>query len=368
MPNQNFQNDPDLIDLLRLYSISGIGSARMRSLLSAFGKPGDVLRAPVQHLIRVTGITRTTAEKIKTRIDDEYLQRQIDYLISNQIDVIPAWYDSYPELLKKIYDPPVVLFVRGKLPAQNQKAIAVVGTRSPSEYGKNITIRLTTDLARAGITIISGLARGVDTVAHRTALQNGACTVAVLGSGHDMLYPRENTNLADQIVASGAVISEFPPGTIPDPGNFPRRNRIVSGLSLGVLVTEAGLKSGAIITAFEALEQNREVFAVPGPISSPKSAGTNRLIKEGAKLVQDIGDIVNELGSSLNMEMVSAGPQPDLAVDEKHIYDLLSDDPVHIDQLTRRAERMTSEVLSVLLTLELMGLVRQLSGKMFVRI
>ena len=368
MSSQKNLNEPQLVDLLRLYSIRGIGSVRLRNLMAVFGDPANVLRAPIQRLISVQGIEKSTAFRIKSGVDEKYVQRQLTYLAENHIQVLHIWDKSYPESLKRIFDPPSVLFVKGEIRKDDQMAIAVVGTRYPTIYGTSLTAKITADLAKSGITIISGLARGVDTVAHRTALENGARTIAVLGSGHDIIYPGENKKLSEQIAEHGAVISEFPPGTFPDPGNFPRRNRIVSGLSVGVLVTEAGPKSGAIITAFEALEQNREVFAVPGPVNSKNSIGTNRLIKEGAKLVQDVSDIINELESGLNLKMTIASAIPDLAEDERRIYDLVTDAPVHIDQLTLNADKMTSEVLSVLLTLELMGLVKQLSGKMFIRI
>ena len=359
-------NEKDIIDLLRLYSIPGIGSSRFRKLLNVFGKPEYVLNAGIQKLITVPGIEKSTALKIKQGVDDSVISQNLDFIRMHDIKILPVWDPNYPDILKKIYDPPSVLFVRGKLQTKDNLTLAVVGTRNPGTYGRMVTERITTDLAKNGFTIISGLARGIDTIAHQTALNCGGKTIAVLGSGMDILYPPENSRLADAITESGAVISEYPLGTIPDPGNFPRRNRIVSGLSLGVLVTEAGIKSGALLTAYEALEQNREVFAIPGPIHSMNSAGTNRLIKEGAKLVQGTEDILQELDSKIEFKKPNRIPK-NLKKIEQEIYNILDVVPLHIDQLAIKCNRSTSEVLGILLTLELMGIVRQMSGKMFIR-
>jgi len=360
-------NDKDIVDLLRLYSIPGIGSSRFRKLLNVLGTPKNVLSAGIQRLISVPGIEKSTALRIKNGVDESTISQHFKYLKKHHINVIPVWDPGYPEILKKIYDPPSVLFIAGTINKQDDQSLAVVGTRDPSVYGRNVTEMITKELIRNGFTIISGLARGVDTMAHQTAIKNGGRTIAVLGSGMDILYPPENKRLANQISKAGAVISEYPLGTIPDPGNFPRRNRIVSGLSLGVLVTEAGQKSGALLTAYEALEQNREVFAIPGQITSQNSLGTNRLIKEGAKLVQNADDILHELDSKIKVKKKDMEPPPDLNEKEKEIYGFLSTDPLHIDQLAIECNRSTSEVLAVLLTLELMGVVRQMSGKMFIK-
>ncbi|MCK4753917.1 MAG: DNA-processing protein DprA, partial [Calditrichia bacterium] len=291
------------------------------------------------------------------------------YLKNNGIKVLTYWDNIYPARLKKIYDAPVILFYIGDISVLKTDAIGVVGTRNPSEYGKMVTEKICHDLVKYNLTIVSGLARGIDTVAHRTVVKNGGKTVAVLGCGLDQIYPPENKNLAKHIIENGVIISEYRIGTIPDPVNFPKRNRIISGLSLGVLVSEAGEKSGALITAFQALDQNREVFAIPGPISSRKSIGTNQLIKQGAKLVQETDDIIQELESQLgNVESVEQQTETILKGFENTLYGMLSQEPVHIDLLARQSERTTSEVLSVLLTLELLGVVKQLSGKMFVRI
>jgi DNA processing protein len=231
-----------------------------------------------------------------------------------------------------------------------------------------VTEKFCHKLVTEGFTIVSGLARGIDTIAHRTVLDNGGKTIAVLGSGFNYFYPPENKQLGDRISEQGVVISEYPLDTIPDPVNFPRRNRIISGLSMGILVTEAGRSSGSLITAYQALEQNREVFAVPGPITSPKSAGANHLIKEGAILVQDYEDILRELESQFESRQATIqDAEVHLSEIEKSVFEALSMDPLHIDHLAYKIEKSASEVLSILLTLELMGLVKQLSGKMFIR-
>jgi len=357
-----------LESLLRLYSISGIGPGRMRVLLSAFESPTAVLDAPIQQLLRIQGIESKTAKKIKNEVNEKFVEEQLKQIEKHNVDIISYWEVDYPACLKKIYDPPAFLFIKGKIIPDDELAIGIVGTRVASQYGKNVTEQFTRDLIELKFTIVSGLARGVDTVAHRQAINSGGRTLAVLGSGIDKIYPPENNKLAEQISNSGAIISEYPFGTNPDGGNFPRRNRIISGLSLGVLITEAGAKSGALITAFQALEQNREVFAVPGPIHSGKSMGSNQLIKEGAKLVQGVQDILLELEGQIEKKIDKPKrKQPKLNGLEKKVYELISDDPVHVDNLAMKTGKSLPETLTVLLTLELLGLVKQLSGKMFVQ-
>jgi DNA processing protein len=359
----------DLEALIRLYIGPGVGSYRFRILISAFGSPEAVLRAPVQHLMRIQGIDQATARKIKTGIEPSIFSNQMRLIKKHDVDVISFWDNSYPDILKKIYDPPGLLFVKGALNSKDEKAIGIVGTRVPSQYGRMVTEQFCKDLTSHGLTIISGLARGIDTIAHDAALKEKGRTIAVLGCGIDRLYPPENKKLADRIAQNGAVISEYPMGTLPEARNFPKRNRIISGLSLGVLIVEAGKKSGALITAFQALEQNREVFAIPGPINSGKSIGANQLIKEGAKLVQGAFDIIQELSGVLKTSgyTVSSQSIPKLDIGEQLVYDILSGMPMHVDQIARQADKSVPEILSILLTLELYGLVKQLSGKMFLK-
>ena len=300
------------------------------------------------------------------------------------MEIVTILDEDYPELLRQIHDPPPFLYVRGELLPEDQKALAIVGSRQCSEYGRAVARRISQELARRGFTIVSGLARGIDGAAHEGALSVGGRTLGVLGCGVDVAYPLEHLSLKEAISKQGAVISEFPLATAPVPENFPRRNRVISGLCLGVIVVEAADQSGALITATSALEQGREVFAVPGPIGSKTSVGTHRLIKQGAKLIEGVEDILEEIsgqlqpsGPSRSVSTVSAGP-PDrqagpprwsgLNPEEQMIYELLSHEPRHVDDLTVQAGRASSEMAGLLLQLELKGAARQLAGHMYIRV
>ena len=359
-------------DLLRLSAIPGIGANRMRVLISRFGTSTAVLEAPARELIKVEGIDKKLASNIAhQKITEDFLDDQLSRL--NKVDgrIVTIWDDEYPEYLRKIYDPPALLFVAGTIEKRDRFSIAIVGTRRPSAYGSTVTERFAGALAELGITIVSGLARGVDTVAHRTALQSDGRTLAVIGSGLDYIYPPENRRLATRIEQCGAIISEFFMGTKPDPGNFPRRNRIISGISLGTLVTETAENGGAMITASAALDQNRELFAVPGNITEKNSVGTNLLIRDGqAKLVHSIDDIIAELAVQLKPLVASpaAKPLPQLTIFEQNVYDRLDDTPIHIDEIIERTGFSPSDTLVHLLGLEFKGMVRQLAGKYFVRL
>ncbi|MBL7157109.1 MAG: DNA-protecting protein DprA [Candidatus Omnitrophica bacterium] len=275
---------------------------------------------------------------------------------------------EYPENLKNIFNPPRKLYVNGNILPQDKEAIAIVGTRRATYYGLEQCERLAYDLAIKGITVISGMARGIDTAAHRGALKGGARTIAVLGSGHNHIYPPENKKLYDKITENGAVISEFPPDTPPFKTNFPKRNRIISGMSKGVVVVEAPRRSGALITADFALEQGREVFAMPGNISSTRSNGTNRLIKEGAKLVENFQDILDELSYVINIKDVTSDEISPMASYEKIIFEILSDKPKRIDEIYEKTDLPTGKVSEALLKLELKKLIRMLPGENFVRL
>jgi DNA processing protein len=284
---------------------------------------------------------------------------------------------DYPPLLRWIAEPPPVLYVRGSLQPAHEFAVAVVGSRKPSPYGKMVAHRLSTALAQQGYTVISGLARGIDRVAHESTLQAGGQTLAVLGSGMNVIYPPENRRLFEQICGNGAVMSEFPFNTKPDRWNFPRRNRIISGLALGTLVVEATIRSGSLHTARHALEQGREVFAVPGRIDAPGSQGTNQLIKQGAKLVETLDDIVEEFPEIVrrsvqryrNPENGMMPPQAavDLSAQEAQVLALIPSEETHVDAIIQTSQLPAHVVMSILVTLELRGLVRQFPGKLFVR-
>ena len=314
------------------------------------------------------GIDEKTARSIRHDVNREFADEQLRRVAKQDVRIVTYWDATYPEMLKKIYDPPILLYAKGAF-LEEANNIAVVGTRSPSEYGRGVAGRLSEGLARRGMTVVSGMARGIDTLAHRGALRGGGRTVAVLGCGLDVVYPPENKKLYEQVAASGAIISEFAMGAEPAGVHFPRRNRIISGLSLGTVVVEAGERSGALITAYMALDQGREVFAVPGSIQSPKSRGTHRLIKEGAKLVEGIEDILAEMpqwrdgGETEEKRNISAT----LSGQEKDVWEVLSDEPRHIDEIAAKANVTSSEALALLLSLELKNCVRQLSGMRFVR-
>lgn len=358
----------DVENLLNLSAVSGVGSGRLRALIGRFKEPARVFKASISALSQVDGIDRKIAEQIRLFSDFAYGKQQLGILERINSRVVTFWDKEYPDILKRIYDPPAILFVKGRIEKQDANAIAIVGSRGLSDYGKMVTESITRGLSQYGITIISGLARGVDTVAHWSALHCQGRTIAVLGNGLDKIYPPENRGLAERIVENGALVTEFPCGVGPDAVNFPRRNRIIAGLSLGTVVTEAGIKSGALITAHMAVESNRDVFAVPGHINSKKSEGCHRLIKEGAQLVTSADEIIDELLPQLKNDNDKHGtaPKVQLSSDEEGIMAHLSAEPIHIDVLARKIGKSTSAVLTVLLMLEMKDCVRQLPGKYFV--
>jgi len=366
-------------DLFVLSQIPNIGSNRLRALVSHFGDSSEVFRAPVKEIATIAGFSRKLAVTVARFTGSaqhteakRYAERQLSLLNAAEGRMLLFWDQHYPEPLKKIYDPPPFLFVCGEVTDDDKYAIAIVGTRSPSEYGSSMAERFSQEFARLGITVVSGLARGVDTVAHSTALRNGGRTLSVIGSGLDVMYPPENKPLFERISGRGAIISEYSMGAKPDAVNFPRRNRIISGLSLGTLVIETDLNGGAMITANTALDQNREVFALPGLITSKRSRGCHALIKDGrAKLVESVEDILAELAAKLRpllkQSLKEESPPVELSLFEKKIYDSLGEEALHIDLLAERSGATTADALVHLLGLEFKGLVKQLPGKLFVR-
>jgi len=356
--------------LLQLTTVPGIGPTRIRALVAHFQSAHAVLSASLAELCQVSGIDRTLAENILHNRDTAFAEGQLETVARRNERMVTYWDGDYPTLLKKIPDPPVLLYLHGNLTTQDQNALAIVGTRAPTQYGKMVAEKLAAELSSRGFTIVSGLARGIDTIAHRTTSKNGGRTLAVLGSGLDVIYPAENKKLAEEIAAQGAVLSEYAYGAKPDAVNFPRRNRIISGLTLGVIVVEAGLESGAMITANFAVEHNREVFAVPGSIFSIKSAGPHQLIREGAKLVHNVEDVLEELTAQLELfgrTQVEARSAPELEAKSMRVYQLLSHEGLHIDELIRKSGLPSSEVMAILLDLEFKNLLKQLPGKFFVK-
>lgn len=364
----------DLQNLLALAAVKNVGPSRLRKLIQIFGTPADVFKAKLSELVRVSGVSENTAREIKANRHQEEAAQELQNIKKHNVEVVTIWDENFPPLLKNIYDPPVILYYCGTLEQNDRYAIGIVGARRPTAYGLTTAETLAKELASRGITIVSGLAVGIDSSAHRGTLQGGGRTIAVLGSGLDRLYPPESKPLARKIVKQGAVVSEFPLGTKPEAGNFPRRNRIISGLSLGVVIIEAAQKSGALITAEFATEQGREVFVVPGNITSTKHVGSHQLIKQGAKLVQSVDDILEEITPHLldiqtqKKSVPVQHPHIKFSKDEEKIMNTLSSEPVHIDKICLESGFPPQQTLAILLMLELNGVVKALEGKRYIKI
>ena len=357
-------------ELLSLCAVPEVGPITARRLIRKFGSPIAALRAPEGELTEVPRVGPKTARKIKALYTDrERLRAQVLRLIEEEgVNVVTEDSDKYPEVLRQgADDAPLVLYMRGEVIPDDKFSIAVVGSRKATPYGLGVAEALGRELAETGFTVVSGLARGIDSASHRCALGAGGRSIGVMGSGIDVPYPAENKGLIGAMSRSGCVMSEFAPGTPPERMNFPRRNRLISGLSLGVIVVEADISSGALITADFALEQGREVFAVPGNINSPSSRGTNELIKRGARPVTGVDDIVAELAPVLKGFIKKHKKQLDIDMtrDEKALCDIMSPEPMHIDAISRKYEQPLPKVMTVLLGLELKGVVKQTVGKRF---
>ncbi|MBI5586602.1 MAG: DNA-protecting protein DprA [Deltaproteobacteria bacterium] len=354
---------------LALSRIAGVGPVLYRRLIERFQSPEQVFQAGLPALLSAPGLGEKTARAIARAKRDESVEQEIEALDRLGARLLTLQDPDYPPLLAGIYDPPPVLYCLGQGSFRDRHLIAMVGSRNASDYGRKITERLAYSLAQAGVTVVSGLARGIDTAAHQGALIAKGCTVAVLGSGLDVIYPPENHRLVEQIAEAGLVCSEFPLGALPERPHFPVRNRIISGLSLGVVIVEATQHSGSLITARLALEQGREVFAVPGSVESFKSSGTHGLIKQGAKLVEHAQDILDEIPRDFSPPHPGeATPAPvRLSEDQRRIWDLLADGPRQIDEVARETGLAVGLLLSQLLELELKGVVKQLPGKFFER-
>jgi len=347
-----------------------LGGVALQGLLVTFGSATKVWEASAPALQAVSGIGPAVAQALRRFPREKALREDQARVARAGVHVI-VWGDpEYPRRLQEIASAPPVLYLRGALAPGDDIALAMVGARHATAYGETVARELASELARRGLCIISGLARGIDAAAHRGALDAGGRTLAVLGSGLDQIYPGEHKDLAREVAAHGAVLTEFPLGTPPVRLNFPRRNRIISGLGLGVVVVEAGVDSGALITAHHALEQGREVFAVPGRVHARYSEGCNRLIKAGAKLVETWEDVLSEIAPQVRRSRprrAAAPPPPTLTPAEQQVYDILREGPLHIDALIVRASLPGGRAASALLSLEMKGLVRQLSGKVFER-
>jgi DNA processing protein len=372
-----------LLEWLAISLTPGLGPTRARKLVEHFGSPGAVFQASLTEL-ESTGIQVVSAQSLATGKSAALAREEIAQAAAADIAMLSMDDPSYPPRLKEIYDPPLILRVRGNPEVLTKPGVAMVGTRHPTPYGSGMAERLACDLAAQGLVIISGMARGIDTASHRGAISAKGETVAVFGTGVDVIYPKENSRLSEQILAlGGALISEFPLGTFAAPQNFPIRNRIISGMSVGVLVVEAAEYSGTRITARCALEQNRDVFAVPGNVTNKNSWGPNTLIKQGAKLVATWEDVWEDLPPEVRLALTppaspesqgassaSLFPDEGLPPHEKRILSLLkADESTHIDEIVERLENdlSSSEIFAALFELELAGKIRQMPGKNFVK-
>ena len=361
--------------LIILNLLPGLGPVGIGNLIDKLGEPRAILETSERELRQISGLRKSVLESIIHWEKIVDIERELALIKEKGIRIITIIDDEYPFYLKNIHSPPTVLYIKTSSPFEVIPSIAIVGTRKASPYGEKITKELSMELSMRGFIIVSGMARGIDSIAHKAALDAGGRTVAVLGCGVDVVYPKENEELAEQIQEQGAIISEFGMGTSPSRENFPRRNRIISGLCLGVVVTEASARSGSLITTRFALEQGREVFSVPGKINAQNSEGVNGLIKHGAKLVQNVEDILSELQPTMHTNKITSKKTREnvtlkpasLSPEEKKIYDTLSDEPIHIDKIMDKTQFSIGAMSQILLTLELKKIIKQIPGKMFIR-
>ncbi len=377
-------NSTDIEKWLKLKGAAGIGSVTFARLLKHFGSADRILGASVAELTKIDGIGDKTAEQIAATREKFDAKAELESAAKLGVWIVNFQDPRYPTVLKRIYDPPPILYVKGTLAKEDNLSVAIVGSRRCSVYGQEQASRLAHLLASAGFTICSGMARGIDTAAHQGALSANGRTIAVQGCGLANIFPPENKKLFEMIAESGACISELPLQYEPLAENFPARNRIIAGLSLGTIVVEAGLRSGALLTAKSALENNREVMAVPGKIDSPLSTGSNQLIKEGAKLVDCVEDVMEALGyigeqlkdhtadaAEIAAEKIETPlfdvSQLKLSEAEKIIYDCLSTDPMHLEEIIAVADLTVGNVNAGLISLRLKGLIKQLPGNLFLK-
>ena len=396
----------ETISLIHLNMIQGVGLKTVQVLRDVFGSAERALQATSEELEKIERLSPTMCDLLRRKPVQYPIERELELIHEYRCQVVTLDDAAYPPHLKEIDSPPLVLYIRGELTTEDALSISFVGSRDAKDYGRKVGYQLSFQLAQRGLTVVSGLARGIDSSAHRGALEAGGRTIAVMGNGLSFIYPAANSALAEKIEASGALISEFPMEVKPKPRNFPRRNRIISGLTLGTVVVEASNRSGALITARLAGEQGREVFAVPGEIFSELSTGTHKLINDGAKLINSVDDLLNELPpyalNQIQSESLTASapdrdpsqestveksdtkaeavqppseipqpvqntPPPDLTPDEKTVFDAIEVPSSHIDTLVRTTQLPIGQVSSVLLMLELKGIVQQLPGKQFAK-
>lgn len=371
-----------LQEWLALLAVKGLGPITYSRLINRFGTPQAIRASNMSALVSEGEISPSLANALQQRLPSdaqEHIAKELEAVEAGRFSILTLRDSRYPPRLKTISDPPPVLWCTGRLEVRDHHALGIIGSRKGSQIGRTFTRQLSGDLAALGFTIVSGLARGIDAAAHEGALASSGRTLAVLGCGIDRLYPPEHGLLRQRIETQGAVLSEFPMGTLPHSYHFPQRNRIISGLSLGVIVTEATSRSGSLITARLALEQNREVFAVPGNVANVLTRGPHRLIKEGAKLVENSFDIVEEILPMLEPSFrdqlekqpaaVQASPSvPSLGLEEQRLFDSISREPISLDDLISVGSYAPSEVMSILLSLEIKGLIKQIPGLQYLRV
>ncbi len=353
-----------LREIVALSLVKNMGPVSYKKLADRFGGEGSIFSVRKDNFESQKKGIRVLWEDLKAADLLPRADEEIEKALKHQIDIIPIFDERYPALLREIHDPPILLYVKGSLPPAESVNVAVVGSRVASLYGRRMASQISSDLAGAGVVVVSGLALGIDTAAHEGALAGKGCTIAVLGGGIAKLYPKENKRLAEKICENGALVSEYPVEMSPDPGCFPVRNRIISGLSSAVFVVEAKEKSGALITADLALEQGRGVFALPGNADSSKSFGTNSLLKQGACLVMSAQDILSDLGLLVSRRAKSS-QRAALSAEEEKLFSLLDSGPVQLEEVVEGAGISLQKTVTVLSALQMKGLIKESPGKYF---
>ncbi len=363
----------DRLDYLRLALVPGVGPRTLASLLEFFGSPGEVLRASLSRLGEVERVGPKIATAIRDASHNEFASQVVKKCDEQKVTILLPGDPDFPRLLQELADPPPVLFMRGSLTRTDQLAVAIVGTRHPTLYGRQVAETISRGLAKAGFTIVSGLARGIDAVAHRAAMDAGGRTIALLGSCVTDIYPPEHVSLAEDVIQHGAILSETDPFAKPKAGVFPQRNRLISGLSLGVIVVEAAERSGALITAQHAGEQGRDIFAIPGPVNSRVSRGCNRLIRDGAILVQDAQDVIEHLGPLVEAadvaddRVIHHPAELQLNDQETAVLQAIQTVPTDLDAIVQQSQLPVSRVLSTISVLEIRGMIRRSGGRSVIR-
>ncbi len=362
----------DWIYWIALKKIRNLGDLAINSLISKFRSPSVIFDAKEPEITSIPGVGKKTFNAINSFDGWNDAEQEVKFLVRHGLRIITINDEEYPVNLKNIYNPPPLLYIKGELKENDNYPVAIVGSRLCDHYGRRVTRKIAGGLAEMGITITSGMAMGVDAISHSSCMEKGSRTIAVLGNGIDIAYPPENRDLYKRIVHKGVLISEYPPGTLPEPGNFPERNRLISGISLGVVVIQASENSGSLITASLAVQQNREVFAVPGNIDSKLSAGTNELIKRGAKLVSGTDDIIEEIVQLRHLVDSKENGGTDQnkgdeirSEDERLVVELLENRPHHVDEIAKKLNIDSSEILTLLLDMELREIIVQTPGKYF---